>query len=98
MIHKNLFLKYLGRTKFKSLVLFCLIGLFPISLVNAQTNNPREIIPFDDGWRFWLGDDQSAKQIKFDDSKWQTLNVPHDWSIEGAVNPPPAGDRNSGYF
>jgi beta-galactosidase len=84
--------------KFKSLVLFCLIFVFPISLVNAQTNNPREIIPFDDGWRFWLGDDQSAKQIKFDDSKWQTLNVPHDWSIEGSVNPPPTGDKNSGYF
>jgi beta-galactosidase len=98
MSFKNLFLKYLGMTKFKSLVLFCLIGIFPMSLVKAQTNNPREVIPFDDGWRFWLGDDQSAKQINFDDSKWQTLNVPHDWSIESPVNPPPGGNNNSGYF
>jgi len=98
MSYKNLFLKYLRMTKFKSLVLFCLIGIFSISVVNAQSNNPRKIIPFDDGWRFWLGDDQSAKQINFDDSKWQTLNVPHDWSIEGPANPPPTGDKNSGYF
>jgi len=98
MIYKNLFLKYLGMTKFKFLVLFFLIFIFTISLVNAQTTNPREIIPFDDGWHFWLGDDQYAKQISFDDSKWQTLNVPHDWSIEGPVNPPPDGNNNSGYF
>ncbi len=90
MSYKNVLLKYL--------VLFYLVGIFTISLVNAQTNNPREIIPLDDGWRFWLGDDQSVKQITFDDSKWQTLNVPHDWSIEGSVNPPPSGDKNSGYF
>jgi len=85
-------------TKFKSLVLLCLIGTFTNSLLNAQSTNPREVIPFDNGWHFWLGDDQSAKQINFDDSKWQTLNLPHDWSIEGAVNPPPTGDKNSGYF
>jgi beta-galactosidase len=98
MSYKNLLLKYLKMTTSKSLVLFCLIGIFSISLANGQTTNPREIIPFDDGWRFWLGDDQSAKQVNFDDSKWQTLNVPHDWSIEGPVNPPPGGDKNSGYF
>jgi beta-galactosidase len=98
MNYKSLFLKYLKMTKFKSLVLFCLIGIFSISLVNAQSNNPREIIPFGEGWHFWLGDDQSANQINFDDSKWQILNVPHDWSIEGSINPPPTGDKNSGFF
>lgn len=98
MSFKNLFLKYFGMTEFKSLVLFCLIGIFPFSLVNAQKNSSREIIPFDDGWRFWLGDDQLAKQINFDDSNWRTLSVPHDWSIEGAFNPPPEGESNGGYF
>jgi beta-galactosidase len=99
MSYKNVFLKYLGMTEFKPLiVLFFLIGICPISLISAQSNHPREIIPFDNGWRFWLGDEPSAKQINFDDSNWQTLNVPHDWSIEGPVNPPPTGDKNSGYF
>jgi len=99
MKHKKyIFLKYLGITEINGLVIFCLIGIFPISQINGQRNNPRETIPFDEGWRFWLGDDQSAKQINFDDTNWQTLNLPHDWSIEGPVNPPPNGERNGGYF
>jgi beta-galactosidase len=82
----------------KFLRLFCLIFIFAVSRVNAQTFNPREIIPFDEGWHFWLGDNPSAKHPDFDDTHWHILNVPHDWSIEGSVNPPPAGDKNSGYF
>jgi beta-galactosidase len=82
-------------------------------MVNAQTiniagnetigssgsqSNPRKIIPFDEGWRFWIGDDPAAKQPKFDDTGWRTLNLPHDWSIEGPVNLPPSGERTGGYF
>ena len=64
----------------------------------ANGANPREIISFDEDWQFWQGDDATAKEVKFDDSHWRTLTLPHDWSIEGPVNPPPAGDRNTGYF
>jgi beta-galactosidase len=60
--------------------------------------SPREIIPFDMGWRFRLGDDAAAKQPMFDDSSWRTLDVPHDWSIAGAFNPPPDGEKESGFF
>jgi len=64
----------------------------------SVTAGPREIIPFDTGWRFHLGDDPAARQPVFDDGAWRTLDVPHDWSIESAVNPPPAGEKNGGYF
>ena len=98
MNYKEQYFRYLRVKEFQFLMLSCMIFIFTISLVNAQTNNPREIIPFDEGWHFWLGDNQSAKQPNFDDTHWQILNVPHDWSIEGPVNPPPIGDKNSGYF
>ena len=49
------------------------------------TSNPRQVIPFDDGWRFLLGDNAAAKEVAFDDSQWRLLNLPHDWSIEGPV-------------
>jgi len=65
---------------------------------NTGRSNPRQIIPFDDNWHFLLGDDPAAKEISFDDSHWRMLNLPHDWSIEGPVNPAPTGDRNTGYF
>jgi len=29
---------------------------------------------------------------------WRTLNLPHDWSIEGPLTPPPEGDSNNGFF
>jgi beta-galactosidase len=34
-------------------------------------------------WKFYLGDVPGAKKAEFDDSQWRTLNLPHDWSIEG---------------
>lgn len=65
---------------------------------SASMSAQRQIISFDDNWHFLLGDDVAAKEIKFDDSRWRILNLPHDWSIEGPINPPPSGDRNTGYF
>ncbi|MGD8279015.1 MAG: glycoside hydrolase family 2 TIM barrel-domain containing protein, partial [Gemmatimonadota bacterium] len=38
---------------------------------------------FDAGWTFHLGDVPSASDVAFDDSGWRTLDLPHDWSIEG---------------
>jgi beta-galactosidase len=69
------------------------------TLIASETLlGPREIIPFDTGWRFWLGDDPAARQPGFDDTSWRTLDVPHDWSIEAAVNKPPEGEHNGGFF
>ena len=64
----------------------------------AGSTVPREIIAFDAGWRFRIGDEAAAKLPAFDDTGWRTLDVPHDWSIEGALNPPPDGDREGGFF
>lgn len=38
---------------------------------------------FDFAWRFAKGDFENAKEVKFDDSGWRNVNLPHDWSIEG---------------
>jgi len=45
--------------------------------------NAREIVSLDDNWRFLEADAPGAEQPGFDDSKWRTVNVPHDWSIAG---------------
>ncbi|MEP7322705.1 MAG: glycoside hydrolase family 2 TIM barrel-domain containing protein [Saprospiraceae bacterium] len=68
------------------------------TVLTDSMSDPRQVIPFDDNWHFSLGDDPAAKETKFDDSRWRILNLPHDWSIEGPVNLPPSGDRNTGYF
>jgi len=43
----------------------------------------RERINFDFNWQFYLGDEPLAKQSSYYDTHWRTLNLPHDWSIEG---------------
>lgn len=40
-----------------------------------------------DDWRFILQDVTEAKARQFDDSKWQKLDLPHDWSVEGQLSP-----------
>lgn len=54
----------------------------------------RDSRPFDAEWRFLKGDATNAEKPEFDDSAWQKIDVPHDWSIEGpfdAKNPTGAG-------
>ncbi len=38
---------------------------------------------FDAHWRFQKSDAPGGELNEFNDSAWRTLNVPHDWSIEG---------------
>ena len=37
---------------------------------------------FNEGWSFILDDNAQYKDVKYDDSAWRKLNLPHDWSIE----------------
>src|SRR5205809_3284388 len=43
----------------------------------------RQAANFDQGWRFHLGDVPGAQDPAFADASWRTLDLPHDWSIEG---------------
>ena len=60
-----------------------LLILFIALTVVAFRAEAREKINFDKGWRFVLADSAEMSKAKYDDSSWRTLNVPHDWAIEG---------------
>ena len=49
----------------------------------CSTENLRERNNFDAGWRFTLVNDENSWRPEFNDSGWRTLDLPHDWSIEG---------------
>jgi beta-galactosidase len=49
----------------------------------AQETPSRSTMPFDADWRFLQSDAPNAQSPAFDDAAWRTLNVPHDWAIEG---------------
>jgi beta-galactosidase len=48
----------------------------------VPANGPRRV-NFDDDWRFFKGAANGAEAPDFDDSKWRSLRLPHDWAIEG---------------
>ena len=49
----------------------------------------RVTLDFDSGWKFHLGDVNRGEEAALDDASWRTLDLPHDWSIEGEFS-----DRN----
>jgi beta-galactosidase len=44
---------------------------------------PRQRLLMDKNWKFIQSDAKGAEAQNYDDTKWRTLNLPHDWSIEG---------------
>ncbi|RYD88824.1 MAG: glycoside hydrolase family 2, partial [Sphingobacteriales bacterium] len=40
-----------------------------------------------DGWKFMLQDVKEAQNTTFNDKDWQTVAVPHDWSVKGQLSP-----------
>jgi beta-galactosidase len=78
---------------FKVFVSFLLIYIF-ISSINAEKK-----LNFDLGWKFLQADVKGAEELSFNDKSWRTLNLPHDWSIEGEYKQTENGtDWQSGYL
>jgi beta-galactosidase len=44
-------------------------------------------VDLDLGWRFHAGDAPTAMEPGFDDAGWRSVNIPHDWSVEGPFDP-----------
>ncbi len=63
---------------------YLLLILSTILVLSCHKNeNVRSRIDFTEGWKFSLGDHVYASGNDFDDTSWRSLNLPHDWSIEG---------------
>ena len=67
-------------------------------LLTVGASGQRQRLSMDSDWRFTLGDPAGVERPAFDDHLWRRLDLPHDWSIEGApAQDAPAGGRG-GYF
>ncbi len=64
-------------------ILFSLfISMFVISYGYSQ-ENPRTKITLNKNWKFTKGDYPDAVNTAFNDQKWETVEIPHDWAIYG---------------
>ena len=62
-------------------LLFLVVLLLSLSC-GKQAEKLTRFQSFDAGWKFHLGELTSAADVKFDDSQWRSLDLPHDWSVE----------------
>jgi len=69
----------LQKTAIAVLLLLSTIGF-------SQGKKARIIEDFNKNWKFKLGDYPSAPQKDFNTADWRSLQLPHDWSIEGAFD------------
>jgi len=76
------------------------IGLFLCLFYSFSDLSAIEKINFDTQWRFHQGDfDTNVLLSDFDDNSWRTVNLPHDWSIEGHYDQTAHGtDWQSGFL
>src|SRR4051812_31389953 len=65
------------------LLCFSAIGLF-ISLVATAQHATKEL--FTQNWKFKLDSVGRFESTGLSDQDWRILNLPHDWSIEGAFS------------
>ena len=71
--------------KIRSFLIHLALLMGIILIIQACTTNKppvRQISDFTEDWKFSLSDDPLASNVKYDDSQWRKLNLPHDWSIE----------------
>lgn len=66
----------------------CLLALsfFYCCIATAQVSfgKPEKIVS---DWKFSLQESPDAAKPGFDDSKWQSVNLPHDWSVKAQLSP-----------
>ena len=77
-----------------------LIILLTIFAIRCSTNKTPELqnINIDLGWKFILADDDDFKVNGFNDDKWQDIDLPHDWSINGLINKDNPSGRFGGFL
>ncbi|MCX7798067.1 MAG: DUF4982 domain-containing protein [Melioribacter sp.] len=60
-----------------------IIIFFSLALIMNGQSNSRVVENFCKDWKFYLGDIPNGNDPSLKDESWRTLNLPHDWSIEG---------------
>ncbi|WP_183568741.1 beta-galactosidase GalB [Mucilaginibacter sp. SP1R1] len=75
-----LLIKFLAAGRGK---LSCLMVVALLCCLKGFAQSSRQIINFDKDWRFNLGAVDHGEKPGLNDAGWRSLNLPHDWSIEG---------------
>jgi beta-galactosidase len=84
----------------KCIYLFILVFVIPFVLFGqtAGETKVRLKTKFNSGWKFKQDDKAGYEAVAYDDSQWRSLNLPHDWSVEGAFDAQNPAGGNGAYL
>lgn len=63
------------------------IFLFPIFWISALAQTPRQQLNFNRDWKFKIGDHTGAESIHYKDANWETVGLPHSFSMPYFLSP-----------
>ncbi|EGK02308.1 sugar-binding domain-containing protein [Dysgonomonas gadei] len=66
-------------------ILLCLIS-FVSTHTFAQLSFGYSL-KLNDGWKFVLKDEAKANEFTYNDSRWRSVDLPHDWSVKEQLSP-----------
>jgi beta-galactosidase len=64
-----------------------LMALYSCTKERSEVNDSQWDHSINFGWKFEKGDLGEAIDAGFDDSKWESVDLPHDWAISGPFGP-----------
>jgi hypothetical protein len=70
-----------GHTSLRRILILSINILSCLNLNSQQAG--RNISNFNFDWKFYKDDIANGQAVSLDDSGWRSLDLPHDWSIEG---------------
>jgi len=73
-------------------------GLLLLNEAASSAQPARQRLLLDDGWHFIIGDPAGAESASFDAGAWRSVDLPHDWSIEGKRGPREPMGGGGGFF
>jgi len=62
-------------------LIFSFLQLSNLNIIGKENYN------FNPAWKFSKGEIVGAEKINYDDTKWENVNIPHDWAIAGPFDP-----------
>ena len=77
----------------KTIFVICLLGTFA-AYVHAQS----KVKCFDFGWKFTNQEITDGQSVSLDDSKWKSIDLPHDWDISHSPAANASTGKGGGYF
>jgi beta-galactosidase len=67
----------------KKTYIFYIVAFLLLVTSTLIAQSTRQTILLNDSWKFYKGDITNANNPMFNDANWRTVDLPHDWSIEG---------------